>query len=305
MNIEDYFLAKSVYENNENITSALKKHLGLKKNSYEIIEIAYDLQAGEYSKKAEVNQVFYNNRAQEVFQFIDANIKHIESMLDVGSGELTMFARVASNMSFNSNIKLFATDISLSRLVVGRKSLTPSFEIIKKINLVVADTAKLPFVTNGIDLIITDHSLEPNGGRLKELLRECFRVARRYCVFVEPSNALQSAEGLKRMESLGYIFDLEKNVVNLGGRIVARHTTVNNYNEMNKSEMLLVEVPRANLDKIYIKDELPYAYPGTDYKLRRTGDLLVNEQSGFVFPILHNVPLLLEKNRILFSKFNF
>jgi ubiquinone/menaquinone biosynthesis C-methylase UbiE len=305
MNIEDYFLAKSVYENNENITSALKKHLGLKKNSYEIIEIAYDLQAGEYSKKAEVNQVFYNNRAQEVFQFIDANIKHIESMLDVGSGELTMFARVARNMSFNSNIKLFATDISLSRLVVGRKSLTPSFEIIKKINLVVADTAKLPFVTNGIDLIITDHSLEPNGGRLKELLRECFRVARRYCVFVEPSNALQSAEGLKRMESLGYIFDLEKNVVNLGGRIVARHTTVNNYNEMNKSEMLLVEVPRANLDKIYIKDELPYAYPGTDYKLRRTGDLLVNEQSGFVFPILHNVPLLLEKNRILFSKFNF
>jgi hypothetical protein len=305
MNIEDYFLAKSAYENNENITSALKKHLGLKNNSFEIIEAAYDLQAGEYSKKAEMNQDFFDNRAQEVCQFIDMNINHIESMLDVGSGELTMFARVARNLISNSDIKLFATDISLSRLVVGRKSLTPSFGIVKKINLAVADTAKLPFVTNGIDLIITDHSLEPNGGRLTELLRECFRVARRYCVFVEPSNALQSAVGMERMKSLGYIFDLEKNVTSLGGRIVARHITVNNYNEMNKSEMLIVEVPRADLNKIYLKDELPYAYPGTDCKLQRTGDLLTNEESGLVFPIVHNIPLLLEKNKILFSKFNF
>ena len=170
------------------------------------------MQAGSYSKIADNHQEFFQTRAKEVSDFINSNISDIESMLDVGSGELTMYARVASNLSLSSRseIKFCASDISLSRLVVGRNHLNKSINLVNNINLVVADTAKLPFRTKSVDIVTSDHSLEPNGARLIEVLNECFRVAKRYCVFVEPSNALQDSEGKERMKALGYIFDLEK-----------------------------------------------------------------------------------------------
>lgn len=170
MNFEDYIEAKEAYENKENVTSILKKRLKVNFNTPEIILAAYDLQAGTYSKDANDRPGFYEARAEEVCNFIDSNIANIESMLDVGSGELTMFGRVASHLSSKSEIHFYATDISLSRLTVGRNHLAPLLDIVQSIDLIVADTAKLPFATKSVDIVTTDHSLEPNGGRLSQVL---------------------------------------------------------------------------------------------------------------------------------------
>lgn len=310
MKLEDYILAKTAYEKNENVTTALKKKLKVKFNTPEIILAAYDLQAGSYSADAENNPNFYQTRAKELSDFISSNINDIESILDVGSGELTMFARVVSNLSMlsKSNIKLFASDISLSRLVVGRNNLNKSINLVNQINLTVADTAKLPFGTKSIDIVTSDHSLEPNGARLSEVLNECFRVARRYCVFVEPNNSLQNNEGKERMKNLGYIFDIERSILELGGKIKSQHITNNNYNELNKSMMLFVEVPNfSNIKNLPIpsnKNKIPLTYPGTDHILQENKNFLFDIQSGFLFPKIDNVPILLEQNRILFSKYS-
>lgn len=308
MKIEDYILAKTVYEKNENITAALKKKLKVDYNTPEIIAAAYDLQAGSYSIDADNQPKFYQTRAKEVSDFISSNVSDIESILDVGSGELTMFARVASNLSLSakSEIKLYASDISLSRLVVGRNHLNKSIDSVNRINLAVADTAKLPFGTNSVDIVTSDHSLEPNGARILEVLNECFRVARRYCVFVEPNNSLQGSEGKERMKHLGYIFDIEKSISELGGKIKSQHITINNYNQLNKSMMLVVEVPNLSNSKILPNDEgeIQFTYPGTDHVLQHNKSFLYDIQSGFLFPKIDNVSLLLEHNRILFSKYN-
>lgn len=308
MRFEDYVFAKTVYEKNENVTSALKTKLKVDYNTPEIIAVAYDLQAGTYSIAADNQPEFYKSRAKEVSDFITSNVSDIESILDVGSGELTMFARVASNLSSSakSEIKLYATDISLSRLVVGRNHLNKSIQLVNRINLVVADTAKLPFATKSLDIVTSDHSLETNGGRLSEVLSECFRVARRYCVFVEPDNSLQDNQGKERMKSLGYIFDLEKSILELGGKIKSQHITNNNYHELNRSKMLVVEVPNYSNSKTLLKceDEIKFTYPGTDQVLEDNKSVLYDIQSGFLFPKVDNVSLLLEQNRILFSKYN-
>ena len=304
MNIEDYMAAKEAYTKNENVTSVLKKRLGIDFNTPEIIAAAYDLQAGTYSANAEAKLEFYQARVEEVVNFIESNISNITSALDVGSGELTMFSRVASKLSSKSKINFFATDISLSRLIVGRNWLKSSFDVVSDIELAVADTAKLPFGTKSMDIVITDHSLEPNGAQLQETLRECFRVAKRYCVFIEPSNSLQAKAGLERMKSLGYIFDLETDIKKLGGKIVCQHLTINNYNQLNKSKMLIVETPQVDGNPEPDNHiDFSYTYPGSNHLLEKNDNFLFSEKNGFLFPVVDSVPLLLEQNRILYSKY--
>lgn len=54
----DLISAKQVYKNNLNVTDYLKKYLKVKNNNSEIIEIAYDLQAGSYIESAIKNRAY-------------------------------------------------------------------------------------------------------------------------------------------------------------------------------------------------------------------------------------------------------
>ena len=119
-------------------------------------------------------------------------------------------------------------------------------------------------------------------------------------------NSLQESEGKERMKTLGYIFDIEKSILELGGKIKSQHITINNYNQLNKSKMLVVEVPNLSNSKILpdCEDEIQFTYPGTDHVLQHNKSFLYDIQSGFFFPKIDNVSLLLEQNRILFSKYN-
>lgn len=304
MEIEDYIAAKLAYEKNKNITQVLKDRLRISNNTPEIIAASYDLQSGTYSDNAMNKPEFFSERSEEVFLFLKSNLAKFNSILDVGSGELTMFARLASLLDRNEKIDFYATDISPSRLSTGKKRLSNEFSIVKKINLSVADSAKLPFASKSIDLITTDHSLEPNGARLELILKELFRVSRKYCLFVEPSNSIQNKEGLKRMKSLGYIFNLEETIEQLGGTIITQKNTINNYKDINKSKMSIIKVPGKSPKKENNKNfNFSYTYPGTDYFLKKNGNFLQNKETGFLFPIVKDIPILLEQNRIFFSKY--
>ena len=108
------------------------------------------------------------------------------------------------------------------------------------------------------------------------------------------------------MKHLGYIFDIEKSISELGGKIKSQHITINNYNQLNKSMMLVVEVPNLSNSKILPngEGEIQFTYPGTDHVLQHNKSFLYDIQSGFLFPKIDNVSLLLEQNRILFSKYD-
>ena len=55
MKLIDVLEAKSIYQKGENVTNYLRQKFGSEVNTSEIIEIAYDLQAGSYVENVESN----------------------------------------------------------------------------------------------------------------------------------------------------------------------------------------------------------------------------------------------------------
>ena len=211
---EILILARDAYKKGENVTIALRNYLQLDHNTSDIIALSYDLQAGTYTSYALENKVFSNDRAQELASFVKPYLDDIESVLDLGSGEISMFSRLLAILNSKNIKKAYASDISWSRLHIGEeatKNIVP-----KNINLTVfvSDMAKIPLPSKSVDVTFTDHSLEPNGSRLEEILKEIFRCTRSVCIFTEPSTELASVEAMERMKKLGYIFHFEFSMTN-------------------------------------------------------------------------------------------
>jgi uncharacterized protein YbaR (Trm112 family) len=297
-------LARNAYKSGENVTIALKKYLQQDHNTPEIIALSYDLQTGTYTTDALENEVFYINRSQELASFVSPYLGDKESVLDLGSGEITVFSRLLADLKSKNIIKAYAADISWSRLNFGlevTKKIVP-----KNINLTafVSEIGKIPLPSKSIDVTFTDHSLEPNGGRLEEIIKEIFRCTNGLCIFTEPSNELASAEGIERMKKLGYIFDLEKTIKKLGGYIIDQKDLSNNYNTLNPARILVVRPPLLEPINSSNTSESFYTFPGTDYKMQLIGGCLVCDEMGVVFPIIKNIPILMEDKLIFASKFN-
>ena len=119
-------LARNAYKRGENVTIALKKYLQQDHNTPEIIALSYDLQTGTYTTDALENEVFYINRSQELASFVSPYLGDKESVLDLGSGEITVFSRLLADLKSKNIIKAYAADISWSRLNFG-------LEVTKKI----------------------------------------------------------------------------------------------------------------------------------------------------------------------------
>ena len=167
---EILILARDAYKKGENVTIALRNYLQLDHNTSDIIALSYDLQAGTYTSYALENKVFSNDRAQELASFVKPYLDDIESVLDLGSGEISMFSRLLAILNSKNIKKAYASDISWSRLHIGKeatKNIVPN-----NINLTVfvSDMAKIPLPSKSVDVTFTDHSLEPNGRRLEEIL---------------------------------------------------------------------------------------------------------------------------------------
>ena len=86
MNFIDILEAKSIYQKGENIINYLRQKLGSEDNTSEIIEIAYDLQAGSYVENVKSNFDKVDSYANELSNILNDNLEHGDSLLDVGTG---------------------------------------------------------------------------------------------------------------------------------------------------------------------------------------------------------------------------
>jgi ubiquinone/menaquinone biosynthesis C-methylase UbiE len=103
-------------------------------------------------------------------------------------------------------LKVFGFDISWSRVKFAKK-LVEEYNM-KNVNLFTANLFEIPLLDNSIDIVYTSHSLEPNGGKEKQALKELFRIAKNYIVLLEPSYELASTDARERMINHGYITNL-------------------------------------------------------------------------------------------------
>ena len=173
------------YDEGENVTEVLKGTLGERSNTDEIIEIAYDLQAGTYINNVTQNSKSWRNYTSELADIISIYTSPGDTLLDAGAGELTTLAGVADRLSIE-NITYSACDISWSRIKKGKEFIGRGLKQLT-LNAFVANFFHLPLRDKSIDVLFTSHALEPNGGREEQILAELIRVTRRKIILFEPS----------------------------------------------------------------------------------------------------------------------
>jgi ubiquinone/menaquinone biosynthesis C-methylase UbiE len=297
--------AKKAYQSGENITKILREQKNVKWNTPEIIELAYDLQAGSYIEHFLANQDAVLSLVSEAAMHLAPFINSESTLLDVGTGELRTLSLLLRNLEKKPS-KTYAFDLSWSRLHVGMKF---AEEILEKSfqDLIpfVADMREIPLISKSIDVVTSFHALEPNGSNLDEILEELFRIARKTIILFEPSYEKNSSEGKERMKNLGYISGLPEAVERLGGEILSETKLSKALNPLNPTCCYVIlppEIDELNCNTDYIKSRNRlFSVPKTSIPLRIEQNFLYSDEVGYCFPIIKNLPILKNSVAILAS----
>ena len=197
------------FERGENVMEVAGRLLGQDVNSPEVIDFAYDLQAGSYTKLALANPSIFEERADLRSSLIRPLLEDVErpSICEAGSGESTTLVALANRLS-NLGGRFFGFDTIFSRVHCGRKWGREKFEDEISASLAVAEMGSIPLADNSMDLIYTNSALEPNRGRESELISELVRVSRDWIVLFEPIYETADPEMQLWMDRHKYIRDL-------------------------------------------------------------------------------------------------
>ena len=264
------------------------------------IEIAYDLQAGDYIKDFYKNKEKKLKYTDEGGALLEKFINNESVLLNVGAGELWTISLMLDSVKNKPNI-VYNLEISWSRINKGCKF----WNTIHKKNLnmrpFVADMLKVPLPSKSVDIVTSSHALEPNGGKLEMILKELFRVTRYKCVLFEPSYENAPDEGKRRMDKLGYIKNIEKVVRNLGGELEKVIPLVNTANKLNPTACFIITPSNSAYSNSKNIDH--FSMPGTDYILEFNKDCYYSKDTGFAFPILGGIPIFKDEYAILASKY--
>lgn len=299
----DILAAKRAYAGGENVTELLRKQKNVLNNTSEIIETSYDLQAGSYIEYAEKYMKQATLYTSELAAIIDGHISEKDSLLDVGTGELTTLSFITQKVAHKPK-NIFAFDISWSRIRKGlnyaKKNMDEDYE---RLIPFVADISEIPLRDKSVNITTSSHALEPNGGKLSELMSELFRVTTDKLVLFEPCYEINSKEGKQRMDRLGYIKDVDGVVEKLGGKLVEKIKINNAGNPLNPTVCFVITPPASQAASV--PDDVDaadiFAVPGTNHSLRRDDEFYFSNETGLCFPILKSIPILKSNSAILAS----
>jgi hypothetical protein len=298
----DLLEAKKAYAEGKNVTELLRNQKNAAANTSEIIEAAYDLQAGAYIAAAQNNPnlIRYCN---EIAAILDRHVIQTGSLLDIGTGELTTLSHMIAALNVKPK-SIYAFDISWSRVHKGiayaEKNMGSDYH---KLTSFVGDINEIPLLDKSVNVTTSSHALEPNGGRLKQLMAELFRVTIDKLVLFEPCYEINTDAGKERMDWLGYIKNLDGVIAELGGKIIERITIRNIVNPLNPTACFVI-LPPPSVSQKPVKDASPegiFSVPGAHYPLKKVDDFFFSQETGLCFPVLKNVPVLKTQTAILAS----
>lgn len=295
MNYLNVLEAREAHRQGKNITKFLRDKFNESENTSEIIEIAYDIQAGSYIARATAEFEKVEAHVNEMSDLLEKQLISGDSLLDVGAGEITTLSLLLNNIDIQFT-KVLAFDISWSRLFKGREFHRNHNKSTVALEIFVADMKEIPLHRKCVDVVTSSHALEPNGKNLSLLLKELFRITKRKLVLFDPSYELNSKEGKTRMDKLGYIKNIESEVVKLGGKLIDVIPMSNIGNPLNPTACYVIEPPE---DPSVSYDAPVYCVPGTDFKMKNDGLFLSSKDTGLIFPILDGIPILRSNSAVL------
>jgi histidinol-phosphate/aromatic aminotransferase/cobyric acid decarboxylase-like protein len=103
-----------------------------------------------------------------------------------------------------------------------------------------AELAAIPLSDNSVDVVTTNHAIEPNGGREVEILFELLRIAKRKIVLFEPCYEIATDEGKARMRQHGYVRDLRGHLEELGAKVESLTPLKTVHNPLNPTACIVV-----------------------------------------------------------------
>lgn len=294
MNYLNLIDAKKYFLKGGNVTEQLRSQKKLNFNDADIIEVAYDLQAGSYIDHAEKNSINLQLYTTEIAKIIDRHISYGSTILDIGCGELTTLSLLLSALEKKPS-KTLAFDISWSRIFKGldfaKSNMGDSY---KSLVPFVGGISEIPLSEKSVDFIISSHALEPNGGNLDLLLLELFRVTNGKIILFEPCYEINSAAGKERMDKLGYIKNIQGITESLGGVIEEFVQIKNIANPLNPTACFVIRPPESQSKENSEKKcfESKFTVPGSNFVLRKIDDFYFSDYTGLCYPILKGIPVI-------------
>jgi ubiquinone/menaquinone biosynthesis C-methylase UbiE len=290
--------AKQLFKEGVNLTNWLSTNEIVMTEA--LIALIYDLQAGAYTSEALQNPTHKQRFAKEIASHVlrlEGRMQ-IRSILDCGTGEGTTLIPLLKELDFPAQALGF--DASISRVQWA----AANCRHLKNIDLFVAEMSRIPLADNSIDLVLTVHSLEPNGGKEQLLVSELARVSARYVVMIEPDFESASQEQQTRMNQFGYVKGLETAIAGANLNILEKVRIEENSNPANRASMWICEkrsLPeKGELPESEHSEQAPrWLDPLSLQPLDYDGSWF-RSQDGICYPTIDGIPLLRTDDAFLY-----
>lgn len=284
------------YHQGENISKLMREDINIDHNSKEIIEMSYELQSGSYSKNMKNEDIKRIKKlfTEELVKVI-TDLTSYNNILEAGIGEATTFSGVISKV--DESVKCYGFDLSWSRIAYANKWLNENN--LNNFSLCTGDLMNIPFLENSIDIVYTCHSIEPNRGNEKDILKELYRITNKYLILLEPGYELTNEENRKRMESHKYCKKLKETALNLGYNVLEHKLFKYSINPVNPTAITIIEKNKEARSSF-----LPvFACPLHKTELSKNLDCYYSKEAMSIYPIIMDIPCLRTENSILATKF--
>jgi hypothetical protein len=228
-----YKIALEAYEKGLNIANTLRER-GASKSC--CIELAYDIQAGDYTRNfSELNLT----RNKELHSVINKylNQSEIQSIGVFGVGEAKNW------IGFEGDIEEFSgVELSYSRIRYARKNLDKCIGI-KHFELIKGDASEKIFEDNSFDISITLHSIEPNGNEQgAAILRNVINSAAKYVLLFEPDFLTAGPEMKQRMLKHDYVRNISDELKSMDSiNIIDKYIMNTQENKHNLTTCWIIE----------------------------------------------------------------
>ncbi|MEB3102224.1 methyltransferase domain-containing protein [Ferviditalea candida] len=284
---------KELYDRNSNILKYLRNLDAGSGNSVGDIAISYDFQAGVYTEAYKKDPAFRNEFGCRLAKIIQS-LGHFSSLLEVGVGEATTLGPTLKQFKAAPK-QCYGFDISWSRIKYARKFLSEIDS--RDIELFVGDLFRTPLKNNSIEIVYTNHSIEPNGGNERAALEELYRITNKYLILLEPSYEFADEQARNRMIEHGYITNLYATAKELGYDIIEHRLFDISVNPLNPTGLMIIQKQEHGT----IAE--PLCCPITKTDLIRRNHALFSPESLLAYPIIDDIPCLLQQNAIVATKF--
>ena len=282
------------YEKGENILSYIKQSKGLEHNTSDAIAISYDLQAGSYVEFTKNNPEYENERATTYSEILN-NLGGFKSIIEVGIGDGTTFLNIIRKLK-QRDIAYGGFDISYSRVKCCQKHLKENG--IEDSVVFMGDLFHSPIKSNSVDIVYTNHALEPNGMNEKNALKELYRITKKYLVLFEPYFESTNASTREHIVKHGYVKNLYSTAIELGYKVIECREIFSDNITGNNTGLLLIE-KKCQDDAVDSEANIELACSVTGESLKPVKGNYYSQESLLLYPVVDEVPCLLPGNAII------